>query len=227
MKKVLPAFTLIEVLVVVALTASLMAMLFPVFSAARGRARQTTCISNLRQIGSAMALYAQDFDDLYPYGADPIDKYTNDWGVNPTNDPILKSMPFLQDVLFPYVKTRAVWQCASDTGFDALEDNPDPTTGEPIQLKAHPTAFATFGTSYAYRTELAFRQKLFATGGYAKGQKVGPAEMAILTELTGKWHGGGKMSSYVYTALMGDGRVVRQNLRQNSDAWAVQLDRGP
>jgi prepilin-type N-terminal cleavage/methylation domain-containing protein len=57
-------FTLIELLVVIAITAILAAILFPVFAKAREKAKQSTCQSNLKQIGLAMIQYAQDYDDF-------------------------------------------------------------------------------------------------------------------------------------------------------------------
>jgi prepilin-type N-terminal cleavage/methylation domain-containing protein/prepilin-type processing-associated H-X9-DG protein len=59
-----PGFTLIELLVVVAIIAILAAILFPVFAQAREKARQTTCLSNQKQIGLAILLYAQDYDEI-------------------------------------------------------------------------------------------------------------------------------------------------------------------
>ena len=60
------AFTLIEMLIVIAVVAVLAALLFPVLSKTRARARQTQCLSNLRQLSLATFQYAQDSDDHYP-----------------------------------------------------------------------------------------------------------------------------------------------------------------
>src|SRR5579872_5071957 len=59
-------FTLIELLVVIAIIAILAAILLPVFATARERARQSTCESNLKQIGTAFTAYLQDFDEKWP-----------------------------------------------------------------------------------------------------------------------------------------------------------------
>jgi prepilin-type N-terminal cleavage/methylation domain-containing protein/prepilin-type processing-associated H-X9-DG protein len=59
-------FTLIELLVVIAIIAILAAILFPVFAQAREKARSASCLSNIRQMGTAAVMYAQDYDEVYP-----------------------------------------------------------------------------------------------------------------------------------------------------------------
>ncbi len=79
-------FTLIELLVVIAIIAILAAILFPVFAQARNKARQTACISNIRQNWLALTAYRTDYDNVYPYGIDfdpsrPIDDCSR-WNIN-------------------------------------------------------------------------------------------------------------------------------------------------
>src|SRR5881392_2285 len=60
------AFTLIELLVVIVIIAILAAILFPVFAQARDKARQVSCMSNMKQLGLAVLMYAQDHDERMP-----------------------------------------------------------------------------------------------------------------------------------------------------------------
>jgi prepilin-type N-terminal cleavage/methylation domain-containing protein/prepilin-type processing-associated H-X9-DG protein len=89
------AFTLIELLVVIAIIAILAAILFPVFAQARDKARQTSCMSNTRQMALSMAQYVQDYDETYP-------RDTNDGQAT-----------FWMDYVQPYVKNISIWRCPS------------------------------------------------------------------------------------------------------------------
>src|SRR5437763_825660 len=66
-----PGFTLIELLVVVAITSILAAILFPVFAEARAKARQAACFANVCQIGTALTMYVQDYDEHHPNCCSP------------------------------------------------------------------------------------------------------------------------------------------------------------
>ena len=77
------AFTLIELLVVIAIIAILAAILFPVFAAARAKARQTACLSNEKQIMLAVIQYAQDYDERWADAAGPACVSLNNCGGTP------------------------------------------------------------------------------------------------------------------------------------------------
>lgn len=194
-------FTLIELLITISIIAILAALLFPVFGSVRARARQTTCVSNLKQIGLGMALYAQDSDQKFPLGVDPVDKYTGAWMGTPYQEEA-KELPLLPALLAPYITSKAVWRCPSDTGFDAL----DPLLGI-TPLAAHPTAFDAYGMSYFYRTELGFKEKTLSglSGIDFMGQQYGAADIGVLNDSDGTWHG--QEDAKRYNTLMGDGHV--------------------
>jgi prepilin-type N-terminal cleavage/methylation domain-containing protein/prepilin-type processing-associated H-X9-DG protein len=87
-------FTLIELLVVIAIIAILAAILFPVFSQARDKARQTSCLSNAKQVGLAVLQYTQDYDEKYP---------SNHWGI-------------YLILVQPYMRNLEMWRCPSYSG---------------------------------------------------------------------------------------------------------------
>lgn len=104
-------FTLIELLVVIAIIAILAAILFPVFARAREKARQASCQSNLKQIGIALAMYAQDYDERMPAN-DPVNwdaadaaRYRNAWP------------GWVSNSLEPYEKNAQIYICPSGSGW--------------------------------------------------------------------------------------------------------------
>ncbi|NPV49389.1 MAG: DUF1559 domain-containing protein [Armatimonadetes bacterium] len=98
-------FTLIELLVVIAIIAILAAMLFPVFAKAREKARQTACLAHLKQIGTAVLMYAQDYDEMYPIN------YQDAASGPGTAAQIPLTWP---NRLMPYIKNSQVYRCPSD-----------------------------------------------------------------------------------------------------------------
>ncbi|HEY3329431.1 MAG TPA: DUF1559 domain-containing protein [Capsulimonadaceae bacterium] len=135
-------FTLIELLVVIAIIAILAAILFPVFATAREKARQTTCLSNEKQIGLGVMQYAQDYDELYPTGA----VYAVNGG---------QGRGWAGQV-YPYVKSTGAFYCLNDRfqkpGYYvsyALNNNFTNTTS-PIQISQ---AVAPAKTVYIFEVD--------------------------------------------------------------------------
>lgn len=222
MKNPSRAFTLIELLVVIAIIALLAAILLPVFFSVRGKARQTVCISNLRQLGLGISLYAQDADDLYPYGNDPSDANTDIWASSPyaTTAPYL---PYLQDIMKPYVQNGELWHCPSDSGYKSLDISA--ANGVEIPLDATPTAFQKYHTSYLYRTEIALLRTPYGalTAYDAAGTAHEGSEVNVLMDGNGSWHGGAFVNQKRYNELMGDGHVTNQNIGQFGQTWLLHL----
>jgi prepilin-type N-terminal cleavage/methylation domain-containing protein len=108
------AFTLIELLVVIAIIAILAAILFPVFAKAREKARQTACLSNLRQLGTAVMMYAQDYDEMYPQSYQDVTSGNGSAAQIPNTWP---------NRIQPYIKSEQLHACRSD-GRDPYVDFP-------------------------------------------------------------------------------------------------------
>ena len=107
------AFTLIELLVVIAIIAILAAILFPVFSQAKAQAKQTACLSNVKQLSLGVTMYLNDNDDAYPIGGWQVP----DGVLNPT-----AYSRWYRDVA-PYTKNTQIRNCpASQYPVDATNN---------------------------------------------------------------------------------------------------------
>jgi prepilin-type N-terminal cleavage/methylation domain-containing protein/prepilin-type processing-associated H-X9-DG protein len=98
-------FTLIELLVVIAIIAILAAILFPVFAKAREAARKTACINNLKQLGTGIMMYAQDYDETMPSA--------NFGGLGATPTYASYGWSYIFVILEPYLKNQGILACPS------------------------------------------------------------------------------------------------------------------
>ena len=107
-------FTLIELLVVIAIIAILAAILFPVFAQARAKARQTSCLSNTKQMALAVTMYLQDYEgQFFPYresSSGITDGATNAPGCTSQCYP---NYHFWPQIVNPYIKNYQVFGCPS------------------------------------------------------------------------------------------------------------------
>lgn len=136
----LKAFTLIELLVVIAIIAILAAILFPVFAQAREKARQASCMSNLKQLGLAEMQYVQDYDERTSgsYANSPAGRI------------------YYPELIFPYVKSAQVFYCPNANDNDHFNnDGSNNCTTNPNTCGQKPTPPNGFGagpTDYAYNS---------------------------------------------------------------------------
>jgi prepilin-type N-terminal cleavage/methylation domain-containing protein/prepilin-type processing-associated H-X9-DG protein len=94
-------FTLIELLVVIAIIAILAAILFPVFARAREKARQSSCLSNVKQLNLGVMMYVQDYDETFPMGY--------------VNRPSTADRWTWSGAIYPYVNNLQVYDCPSQS----------------------------------------------------------------------------------------------------------------
>lgn len=130
------AFTLIELLVVIAIIALLAAILFPAFARARQKARDTSCLSNMKQIGLGVQQYIQDYDGTFPifyaYNSQPSAGSLGHKGI--------------ELELQPYTKSTQIFKCPNDIGgpYEA-------TDGECASNPAKQDSYwACYGSSYRF-----------------------------------------------------------------------------
>jgi prepilin-type N-terminal cleavage/methylation domain-containing protein/prepilin-type processing-associated H-X9-DG protein len=158
------AFTLIELLVVIAIIAILAAILFPVFAQAREKARQTNCLSNLRNVSTAIMMYVQDNDELMPY-----------YETTPPPAPLPRNFWFVQ--ITPYLKANQIYYCPSlRVGGTTWEQLPNRVLGYGVNAGSHvfpnfpdpPISLAAFTTpaGVLMMCDSAFQDPSLGSAGY-------------------------------------------------------------
>lgn len=200
-------FTLVEMLCVLAIIASLAAIIYPAFAGVTRAAKKVTCLSNLAQIGKAEYMYRIDNDDHYPYAVtefDRADPYRIPGGTNMTKAQIA-AIPDIVSVLTPYTGSRLVFQCPMDSGLKDLVAN-----------TSTQNAFLTYGTSYEVFP-------IFTNPPFDRttGEDISESPRLIIAEdFSLAWHSGGDISyltarhnlllgdSHVQSALMSEGGFV-------------------
>lgn len=123
------AFTLIELLVVIAIIAILAAILFPVFAQAKAAAKQAACLSNMKQIGTGLAMYETDADDTMPPSQTTEGTFVVSW----------------PQLMHPYIKNEDVFVCPATSKGERFAPDPTKISGGTARMYAGQT-----------RTEIAF-----------------------------------------------------------------------
>jgi general secretion pathway protein G len=210
-------FTLIELLVVVAIIVILAGILFPVFANTRRSAYNAVCLSNLKQIGLAVSMYDQDYDETFPVACDMLDRHPLVVRAQPADWPT-HFTPYLWDVVGPYVKNATIWHCPGDIGFTAAGGQIDfrPSTFDHINADDHNKC----GSSYRYNTALAWvdpnpqsADPREQQGNYWAPLTVGaiqrPADTFVAAEPAGHWHNAIQFNqpTYHYNGVCVDGHA--------------------
>jgi len=198
-------FTLIELLVVIAIIAILAAILFPVFSRAREQARKSACLSNLKQIGNALLMYTQDWDERLPV--------CTTWCAWKDVNNNLQYYQRLQ----PYVKNWQIWACPSAKGGCANNSIPHHAVNDMIKAGKVPS---NFRLSYGYMESVQNRvmgQDRLTTWTQPAATPIVADSMGLITRYRVGW-------ANVCAAACHPERQIDSNTRHNGGSNVLFLD---
>jgi prepilin-type N-terminal cleavage/methylation domain-containing protein/prepilin-type processing-associated H-X9-DG protein len=167
-------FTLIELLVVIAIIAILAAILFPVFAQARDRARSAACISNLKQMGTAWMMYAQDYDERFPV-AQPL----NVWDNCPTMKDRGAFGGWIGNLLMPYSKNADIFKCPTNPRLNVVNTGTGCGTGNDEAL-----AKQRFGIPYLY---ISYGYNYVALWNRGMGDIQRPSDQLAIYDAISQW----------------------------------------
>ncbi|WP_309721760.1 DUF1559 domain-containing protein [Armatimonas sp.] len=153
------SFTLIELLVVIAIIAILAAILFPVFAQAREKARQSVCISNLKQLGTAFLMYSTDYDGMFPSPGGGTALIST--GSGPGNGWIQTAPDGSTQGIYPYVKSSSKTSAAAN-------------------MFSCPSALNFTGTNLGSNVAGVDRQRSFIMNDYLRGSHPGTFATNVL-----------------------------------------------
>ncbi len=159
-------FTLVELLVVIAIIAILAGILYPVFSQAKAQAKKAACQANLRQLGSALQIYTQDYDETFPpVYLDPRSRLIPDSLIIDAAHP--KGLSWTERI-YPYVKNEEIFKCKTD----AAPAQRTPTNARFLNSYAYNPLFGT--------TPDPANPRNVVTGALTFAQLNNSAEVAVL-----------------------------------------------
>jgi len=208
-------FTLIELLVVIAIIAILAAILFPVFAKAREKARQSSCLSNLKQMGLAAVAYVQDYDGYWP-------PYAN-MASSPIQPPPFGANENLwRFPIQPYIKNWQVYICPSsasspgDESSAAVQGHPaygyNPNVGNTVPAASdstirYPAQLAVYADCMHWNMcqgwEMAYANTCCASGAAAGTAKTRHNEGSNVAFADGhsKWLSTGTIMGFINTPI--------------------------
>lgn len=192
-------FTLIELLVVIAIIAILAAILFPVFARAREKARQTSCLSNVKQIALGIMMYTEDYDERYPATGSYVEPSI-------LSDPTTPGLYWFMKI-HPYVQNAQIYSCPSES-YARVRSG-----GSSIEMDEFPG-----GVNYSYNQYTAYQ---YFASGLARAEVEHPARWVILMDGTNNyfrisatgnnWPGDTKRHNDGWNGCYGDGHAKWSN----------------